>query len=211
MILRFKFIYKSSDKTLAKFLDFACKKFDCTYKIFQKQDEVFLYIELNEEQMNLFLESISSFIPLSIYYYDVQVDLVEQIPKNDSISLHEEKTISFCPSCLKEVENEKNKDYYNAFKSCNICNIWENPSFIFDNKSVESSKKLFENIAKLISENKKIKIKTLSGEFIFSKLENLENSTNLLVTNLNNISSMVVEDKTQIVFLASIEKPSIDF
>lgn len=211
MILRFKFIYKSSDKTLAKFLDFACKKFDCSYKIFQIQEEVFLYVESSEEQMNLFLESISSLIPMSIYYYNVEVELVEKIPENSSISLNEEKIISFCPSCLNEVEDEENKNYYNAFKSCNICKSWENPSFIFENKSIKSSKKLFEDIAKLINENKKIKIRTLSGEFIFSKLENLGNSTNLLVTNLNNISSVVVEDKTQIVSLVSIEKPSIDF
>ena len=211
MILRFKFIYKSSDKTLSKFLDFACKKFDCSYKIFQRQEEVFLYVESSEELINLFLESISSLIPMSIYYYNVEVELVEKIPENSSISLNEEKIISFCPSCLKEVEDEENKNYYNAFKSCELCHSWENPSFIFENKRLESSKRLFEDIAKLINENKKIKIRTLSGTFIFSKLKNLENSTNLLVTNLNNISSLVVEDKTQIVSLASIEKPSIDF
>lgn len=148
---------------------------------------------------------------MSIYYYNVEVELVEKIPENSSITLSEEKIISFCPSCLNEVEDEENKNYYNAFKSCELCHSWENPSFIFENKSLESSKRLFEDIAKLINENKKIKIRTLSGEFIFSKLENLENSTNLLVSNLHNISSMVVEDKTQIVSLASIEKPSIDF
>ena len=170
MILRFKFIYKSSDKTLSKFLDFACKKFDCSYKIFQRQEEVFLYVESSEEQINLFLESISSLIPMSIYYYNVEVELVEKIPENSSISLNEEKIISFCPSCLKEVEDVENKNYYNAFKSCELCHSWENPSFIFENKSLESSKRLFEDIAKLINENKKIKIRTLSGTFIFSKL-----------------------------------------
>lgn len=211
MVLKFKFSYKSTDKTFAIFLDSACRKFNCKYKISQELDFVYLYLEGEEELVNSFLESLSFSIPMSIYFYDVNVEVIDRFADSSSISLFQDKKISFCPSCLKEVEDEQSKDYYNAFKSCNICKSWENPSFIFENKSIESSKKLFEDMAKLISENKKIKIRTLSGIFIFSKLENLENSTNLLVTNLNNISSMVVEDKTQIVSLVSIEKPSMDF
>ena len=211
MVLKFKFSYKSSDKTFAIFLDSTCRKFNCKYKISQELDFVYLYLEGEEKLVNSFLESLSFSIPMSIYFYDVNVEVIDRFPDSSSISLFQDKKISFCPSCLKEVEDEQSKDYYNAFKSCNICKSWENPSFILENKSIESSKKLFEDMAKLINENKKIKIKTLSGTFIFSKLENLENSTNLLVTNLNNISSMVVEDKTQIVSLVSIEKPSMDF
>lgn len=211
MVLKFKFTYKSSDKTLAKFLDFASKQFDCEYKIYQELDFIYLYVDGNEEVLGKFSESLSIYIPMSIYYYDVKVEAADELPSLNSISLNQEKIISFCPSCLKKVENEQNKDFYNAFKSCNICDGFENAFFLFENKKVESNIELFEKIAFLINEDKKIKIRTLSGTFIFSKIKMLDICTNLLVTNISKIAQLIVENKTDIVALVSIEKPMISF
>jgi len=211
MVLKFKFTYKSSDKTLAKFLDFASKQFTSEYKIYQQLDFVYLYIEEKEEVLEKFSQSLSFYIPMSIYYYDIQVEVVDKIPFFDIISLDQEKTISFCPRCLSEVLSKENKNYYNAFKSCNICDGFKNPSFILDNKKVESNEKLFKNIASLINENKRIKIKTLSGTFVFSRINNLDECSSLLVTNISKIAKLIVENKTDIVALVSIEKPMINF
>lgn len=211
MVLKFRFTYKSNDKTLAKFLDYASKQFECSSKILQENDFVDLYINSSEEVLNQFSQALSLYIPMSIYYYDVQIEVVNELPSANTIPLIQDKLISFCPSCLAKVENKEDEDYYNAFKSCDICNNWEEAVFIFENEKLKSNIELFEKLAFLINDNKKIKIKTLSGTFIFSKFENIENSFRLLVTNLKNISSLVVENKTEIVALASIEKPSIDF
>lgn len=211
MVLKFKFTYKSSDKTLAKFLDFASKQFDCKYKIYQELDFIYLYVDGNEEVLEKFSESLSIYIPMSIYYYDVQVEAADELPSLNSISLNQEKTISFCPSCLKEVENEQNEDFYNAFKSCNICDSFKDAFFLFENKKVESNIELFEKIAFLINEDKKIKIRTLSGTFIFSKVKTLDICKNILVTNISKIAQLIVENKTDIVSLVSIEKPMINF
>ena len=211
MVLKFRFTYKSNDKTLAKFLDYASKQFECRYKILQENDFVDLYINSSEEVLNQFSQALSLYIPMSIYYYDVQIEVVNELPLANTISLTQDKLISFCPSCLAKVENKEDEDYYNAFKSCDICNNWEEAVFIFENEELKPNVELFEKLAFLINDNKKIKIKTLSGTFVFSKFENIENNSRLLVTNLKNISSLVVENKTEIVALASIEKPSIDF
>ena len=211
MVLKFRFTYKSNDKTLAKFLDYASKQFECSYKILQENDFVDLYINSSEEVLNQFSQALSLYIPMSIYYYDVQIEVVNELPSANTIPLIQDKLISFCPSCLAKVENKEDEDYYNAFKSCDICNNWEEAVFIFENEELKPNVELFEKLAFLINDNKKIKIKTLSGTFVFSKFENIENSFRLLVTNLKNISSLVVENKTEIVALASIEKPSIDF
>ncbi|MDX4038603.1 hypothetical protein, partial [Aliarcobacter skirrowii] len=88
---------------------------------------------------------------------------------------------------------------------------FEDATFIFENKKVKSDKKLFEKLSSLIYEGKKIKIKTLSGTFVFSKVENIDKSSELLVVSLENISSLVVEDINSIVALATIEKPKIEF
>ena len=211
MVLKFKFTYKSSDKTLAKFLDFASKQFDCKYKIYQELDFVYLYVESSEEILGNFSESLSRYIPMSISYYDVHVDVVDKLPTLDSIYLNQEKTISFCPSCLAQVENTQSEDFYNAFKSCNICDGFKEASFLLENKKIESNIDLFKKIAFLINENKKIKIKTLSGTLVFSKIKNLDECSSLLVTNIRKISQIIVENKTDIVALVSIEKPQINF
>jgi hypothetical protein len=211
MVLKFEFTYKSKDKTLAKFLDFASKQFDCSYKILQEGDFLYLYVESSQEILTSFSDNLSLYLPMSIYFYGLKVDVIDSLPSTNSISLEQDKNISFCPECLKKVEDEKNKDYYNAFKSCDICSGFEEAEFIFEDEKIESNKSLFEKIALLISENKKIKIKTLSGIFVFSKLENIDKSSKLLVTNLENISSLIVENKTEIIALASIEKPCMDF
>lgn len=211
MVLKFEFTYKSKDKTLAKFLDFASKQFDCSYKILQEGDFLYLYVESSQEILTSFSDNLSLYLPMSIYFYGLKVEVIDSLPLTNSITLAQDKHISFCPECLKKVEDEKNKDYYNAFKSCDICSGFEEAEFIFEDEVIESNKPLFEKIALLISENKKIKIKTLSGIFVFSKLENIDKSSKLLVTNLENISSLIVENKTEIIALASIEKPFIDF
>lgn len=214
MTLLFKFTYKSSDKTLIKFLDFASKQFNCSYKIYQELDFVYLYIEAKEEVLEEFSTKLSSLLPISIFYYGVEVEVVENLPKEASTSLKSsdnEKIISFCPSCLKVVENERSLDFYNAFKSCDICTTYENATFILDSVELKSDKKLFENLSHLINEDKKIKIKTLGGIFVFSKIKDIENHKELLVTNLANINSLIVENATSIVALASIEKPQIEF
>lgn len=211
MVLKFKFTYKSSDKTLVKFLDFVSKKFDCSYKIYQELDFVSLYIQAKEQILEEFSSSLSFYIPMSIFYYGVEVEVVENLPKEASTSLLDDKIISFCPSCLKEVEDEKSLDFYNAFKSCEVCKNFENATYIFENKEIKSEKRFFEKLSQLINQDKKIKIKTLSGVFIFSKVKDIENHKELLVTNLENINTLIVENVTSIVALASIEKPQIEF
>lgn len=211
MVLEFRFKYLSKNKTLGKFLDFAAKQSDCEYKIVQKLDFVHLYVKCSEKSLGEFSESLSKYLPMSIFYYDIVINTLPDFPNVQTMSLEQDNLISFCPTCLREVEDEENKNYYNAFKSCEVCDSFEEANFVLDNQKVESSKKLFENLAQEINENKKIKIKTLSGTFVFSKVNDLNSSTNLLATNLINMSSLVVENKTDIVSLASIEKPSVDF
>lgn len=211
MVLRYSFKYLSRDKTLAKFLDYACKQYICEYKIFQNLDYVYLFVETNKEIIEDFSNNLSSYLPMSIFYDDVDVELVDNMPSKETLFLDEKKLISFCPRCLKEAEDIVNENYYNAFTSCDICKCSSREELLFDEKEVKSDKKLFEELASLINANKKIKIKTLSGTFVFSKLNDLQNTKNLLVSNLMNISKLVVENKTQIVALVSIEKPSLDF
>ena len=86
MVLKFRFTYKSNDKTLAKFLDYASKQFECSSKILQENDFVDLYINSSEEVLNQFSQALSLYIPMSIYYYDVQIEVVKD--KFTSFKIH---------------------------------------------------------------------------------------------------------------------------
>lgn len=211
MVLLYKFKYISKDYTLIRFLDYIVKQFDFDYKILREKDYVFLYVESQTDILDELSNALSSNLPMSLFYYEIKVEVVHSLPKQESIQIIKDKPIPFCPKCLKEVLDENSSDYYNALRVCEICDGFKDGSFIFNNVKVESNKKLFENIAKLISVDKKIKIKTLSGEFVFSKLNNIDKVDSLLVTDLTKLSKLVVESKTDVVALASIEKPSIDF
>ena len=173
MVLEFKFNYKSSNKILMKFLDFVAKKFNCDYKIYQKLDFVYLYIEAEDEILEEFSNTLSLYVPMSIFYYGLELEVVEKLPLETSSSFDEESIISFSPNSLKEVEDKDSIDFYNAFKSCEVSKGFEDATFIFENQEVKSDKKLFEKLSFLINEDKKIKIKTLSGTFVFSKLKAL--------------------------------------
>ena len=125
----------------------------------------------------------------------------------------------FCTKCLKAVEEKGNKNYYNPFIFCEDCgqDLEAKALILFDGKKeIKKSNYIeyFEYTSKLINDGKKVKIKTLSGEFIFSKLDSMDknkkDNIKLLCADLNSISDVLVASKQEIIALASIEKPSID-
>ncbi|RXJ88877.1 hypothetical protein CRV01_09660 [Arcobacter sp. CECT 8983] len=211
MVLKFKFKYEATNKTYVNILHSFIKNHECEYKILQDLEHVYLLVEAKEEVLEEVSNNLSKYLPMSIYYEGLEVDVVKTMPKLESVKAEEQALNSFCPTCLEEVENEKGVNYYNAFKFCKACKTFENATFLLDEKEEKSSKKLFKKVASLINDNKKIKIKTISGTFVFQKLEFLDKSKTILCTNLKNISSLVVEQKQSIVALASIEKPLITF
>lgn len=212
MVLKYKFKYKATNKTYVNILHSIVEKYECEYKILQDLEHVYLLVEAQDEKIIEELSNdLSKYLPMSIYYEGLEVDVVKKMPQIESIKAEVKSLNSFCPSCLEEVEKESSANFYNAFKFCKTCSTFENATFILDNKEEKSSKELFERLAFLINENKRIKIKSVSGTFVFKKLESLEDVDVLLCTNLKNISKLVVEDKQAIVALASIEKPQIKF
>ncbi|NVJ53668.1 MAG: hypothetical protein HWD90_08220 [Campylobacteraceae bacterium] len=211
MVLKFKFKYKASTKTYVNILHSFIENYECEYKILQDLDHIYLLVEAKEETLEDLSNNLSNFLPMSIYYEGLEVDVVKTMPKLESVKAEAQSFNSFCPSCLQAVEDEKSVNYYNAFKFCKACKTFEDGIFLLDKKEVTSSKELFENLASFINENKRIKIKTISSTFVFQKLHSLDESKTILCTNLKNISSLVVEEKQSIVALASIEKPLITF
>ncbi|RXK00349.1 hypothetical protein CRU98_04110 [Arcobacter sp. CECT 8986] len=214
MILKFSFDYNSNNNALIYFLQNIVSKTKLENKIVRQKDIV-LYVEGNEEELISFSDELAATLPMSIFLKNNTAEVVPEIPQVDSIKVDKNKEFAFCASCLKQIEDSSNEDFYNPFISCSICGTTCDVKKLIllegnEEISYNSNKELFEKLASLINEDKKVKIKTNSGEFVFKKLSKTDKEVNLLSTNLVNISKVLVANKKEIVALASVEKPSLD-
>lgn len=222
MVLLYKFKYNSNNNTYKNFLFRIANNSKLPFSITLKDDFISLYIESDEDNLRNFSDNLSSNLPMSIFMTSENVEVVETMPKNEVTSIElDEEVLPFCPTCLKAIDDENSKDFYNPFLNCELCGEdikSDTLILINEDEKIESKnyKEIFEKTAELLNNGKKVKIKTFSGEFIFGTLnENLpceiQSSLKLMLTDINSIGKFVIAQKSEIVALASIEKPSIDF
>lgn len=218
MVLKYRFEYLSNNTTLINILDSLSKDFAIKYKILKTNNYIDLYVQSDLEVIEEFSTYLSNNVPMSLFFKGIDIKTVEKMP-NIGLDIKDNKNkLSFCSKCLKEVEDSSSTNYYNAFYSCSNCETkLEKSNFILRNEQEiikkENNIEYFEYLAKLINDGKKVEIKTFSGSFVFSKLENIQDKhqdrLKVLCTSLENISKIFVASKQEVVALASIEKPSI--
>ncbi len=212
MILQYKFKYLSNNNTLTRFLINIAKETNIKYKLTKNEDNINIFVQGDEDEQTNFSNNISSYLPISIFSKESSVELAEKMPDEDcDVNEKKEFNFPFCPKCLKIVEDKKSLDYYNPFVSCDLCHDYKEKT-----KVTKDYKKIFEDIASKIQSGLRVKINSMSGTFIYERVENLKNyenqkDINILCTNLKSLSSVVVVSSTEMVALASIEKPEIDF
>ena len=219
MVLIYKFEYFSNNFTLIHNIKACLKDFEINYKISKANNHINLFVESTKEILDEFSKILSTFLPMSIFLKNVEVESVDEFPTFPDINHLDCSILTFCTKCLKAVEEKGNKNYYDPFIFCEDCgqDLEAKALILFDGKKeIKKSNYIeyFEYTSKLINDGKRVKIKTLSGEFIFSKLEaidkNKKDKIKLLCTNLNNISDVLIASKQEIIALASIEKPRIN-
>lgn len=221
MILKYKFTYLSNNNTLINFLTNIAEESAIEYVITRDENEIDFYINAHEEELLSFADKLSADLPMSIFLKNTSAELAEDMPKSSCTSqARRELNLPFCPKCFKKAEDENASDFYNPFTTCKMCADTKSIHELIitsahDVKHTDAYKKVFQELATDINEGKKIKIRTLSGVFIFQKLENLKTSADqknitLLCTNLANISTVVVAKKAEIITLACIEKPQLE-
>jgi len=217
MVLEYKFEYHSNNNTLVSFLDNILKKRDIKYKVLREKDFIFLYIEDEEEKLLNVSDALSNELPMSIYLKNFTLEVVPEIPNKDYEIILDEFKLPHCSNCLNNIEDKESINYYNPFFDCDICGTTcdvNELKILEDNNILEyrNYKELFGLLALKISEGKRIKIKTPNGEFIYGKLSNeLNENKNILCTDINELSKLVVSSKEKTVALLSIEKPMVDF
>lgn len=217
MVLEYKFEYLSNNSVLINFIDKILTKKSATYKVFKDNAFIFLYIEDEEKKLLNISEELAKELPMSIFIKNYTLKVVPEIPNKDYDKKIDKYNLSYCSNCLANIEDQESRNFYNPFFDCDICGttcdvgsleLYENNKKI----SYTNYKQLFETIALKILEDKRVKIKTPMGEYVYSKINTkLDKNTKLICTNINNISKLVVSSKEKTIALLSIEKPAIDF
>ncbi|MGB7402901.1 MAG: hypothetical protein WA916_09980 [Arcobacter sp.] len=219
MVLIYKFEYFSNNFTLIHNIKACLKDFEINYKISKENNHINLFVESTKEILDEFSKILSTYLPMSIFLKNVEVESVDEFPNFPDINYLDFAPLTFCTKCLKAVEEKGNRNYYNPFVFCEDCgqDLQAKDLILFDGKKeIKKSNYIeyFEYTSKLINDGKKVKIKTLSGEFVFSILDSIDknkkDNIKLLCADLNSISDVLVASKQEIIALASIEKPSIN-
>lgn len=221
MVLKYKFEYISNNHTLINFLIKASQELSIENKIIKSEDSIEFYVSEEPEKLLTFSDLLSNYIPMSIFLKNTSVEEVEEMPSQSSYEeIKNEFNLPFCPQCLQEVDNENSVNYNNPFVSCECCTPIKNDKQYVLTKKNETEKSVdylavLQKVSNALSNGLKVKIKTFSGTFIFERLENLiqydkQENLNLLCTNLMNISNVFVAKKSEVVALASLEKPCLN-
>lgn len=213
MILEFKFEYSSPNSILEKFLLRISKECGLEINLFRDGNFLYLYVEGNDKELENFANKLSLELPHSIYMKNHFVHIVEEA-RGEKIYIDDKKILSYCPKCLREINDKNSKNYYNPFTSCEICGYGaKKQKFIFKNfaKELESDnyQEIFAKIAFLIKNGAIIKLKTFFGNFFIGKIEKAEGNFDIICNDLATIQKHSQVSKEEILALGSIEKPSI--
>ncbi len=206
MILEFSLDYRSSSLVYERLFFKKLKEHNLEGKIFRDHFNLKLYVESDSiELLEEFVSDFSSSLPHSIFLYQSDAKMVDEMPKN-SYKLSQSKKLSlpFCPECLKKVMDKTDKDYYNIFRECNACG--------YGIKGEQRSyKDEFEQLAKSIKEKKIVELNTFYGKYFVGVPTKICNSIdfNIITYDLATIEKYVNIEEYEILALGSFEKPLI--
>ncbi len=215
MVLNYSFEYLSNNNTLINFLIRIADESNIPFEIVRQNSTIDFYCEGDTQALTTFANNISADLPMSIFLKNTDVKEVEKMPQKTQFEdRQKEFEHSFCPKCLKEVENESSSNYYNPFTTCDLCvPAINNNQLIYTQNNQElhykDYKELFSTLAQSLNDGLPLKVQTHSGTFVFKKFEPANYEPNLLCCDLLSLSKTFVASKEELIALACIEKPQI--
>lgn len=206
MILEFSFENRSSSLTYEKLFLEALKEHNLTGNIRRDGFSLKLYVQAqNSEIIELFISDFTSFLPHSIFLYESNAQIVEEMPSDAYVLPKIQKlSHSFCPKCLREVMDSESANYYNIFTQCSACGY----GLRGNNRSYKQE---FEKIAIDIQAGKKIKINTFYGTYFIGIPDEICNTVpfDIVAYDLITIQKYANVEEYEINALGSFEKPLI--
>ncbi len=207
MILKYKIDYRSSSLTYQKIFLKCLKECGLNGKILQDNFIVKYYVEADETmEFEKFATLFAKRLPHSIFLYDTEVTVCEEMPNETTEDIKDEKRLPlpFCLDCLEKIIDENSQNYYDIFTSCDIC------GYNIDGEH-KNYKDEFERVAKLIENGENIELNTFYGNYRVGALNNISNNINfdIVAYDYATIKKYTHIEDCEVKALASFEKPFI--
>ncbi len=201
MILEYKFDYRSSSLVYEKIFLKQLKEYNLNGNILRNGFELNFFIEAdNLEKLEEFANTFSKNLPHSIFLYNIEASMVENMPTKQ-YKLIEDKKLSLppCPKCLNKI-----KDSYNIFTHCDICGYNSKG----DNRNYQIE---FIETAQKIKKGKIIEINTFYGKYFVGIPSSICNNIDfdILAYDLATVEKYTNIEEYELKALASFEKPAI--
>jgi len=203
MILRFTFNTPSTQGIIEKICIRVADRLGIKLGLSRDLENIYIYIEANEEEIDKFSKSLANELPLSIFLKSLNAEVVEEF-KDDLERKFPKLTLPPCPKCLREVKDEENEHYFDIFHHCEVCGYEVNEKWAMENGKLR--REFFEELAKKL-ENENIFIQTMNGSFEVSK--SLDKVDFVMAKDLASVAKYFMAFEGDAKALASIEKPFV--
>jgi hydrogenase maturation factor HypF (carbamoyltransferase family) len=201
MILEYKLDYRSSSLVYEKIFLNQLKEANLNGNIARDGHELKLFVEAQEaKELEEFATNFANALPHSIFLYDTQASMVNEMPSEPYKLPKQEKLPSApCPKCLNKIQNS-----YNIFTQCDVCG--------YHTRGEDRSYQIeFMESAQKIKEGKILEINTFYGKYFVGTPSNICNSLefDILIYDLATVKNYANIEEYELNALASFEKPAI--
>ena len=194
MYLKFIINYISNNTLVEKVVKKVAKQTNTNIGITKDNENIYIFMELNEEKINIFSNALDKALPASIFLKKLDAIVVDEF-ENSEIEL-ENISMPPCPECtIKTLQN------YDFTQSCEICGYKHN-------LESRSYKKEIREWANKIKQNETISIQTMNGSYEIGKVT--EDSEIIVASSLDNVAKYFVSFGGDGKALATIEKPILN-
>ena len=193
MYLKFIINYLSDNTLVEKIALNTAKETDTKIGITKDNENVYIFMELDEEKINKFATTLDKNLPASIFLKKIDAVVVDEF-ENSNITL-KNPSMPPCPKCTIKTLNS-----YDFSISCDVCG--------YDAKiESRSYEKEIKEWAKKIDNNESITIQTMNGIYEISKVK--EDSEVIVAKDLDAVAKYFVSFEGDGKALATIEKPTL--
>ena len=206
MILEYKIDFRSNSQIYEKIFLNLLNKYSQNGKILKDGYILKFYIEIeNTKNFEDFSTEFAQKLPNSIFLYDTEVKVIEEMPEDESIKLEKTKLqLPFCLDCLNSVLDKNSPNYHDIFTQCEICGY----GIEGEHRSYEEDIK---EIATLIESGVYVQLNTFYGTYTVGKLtkECEDFDFDVVAYDYATVSRYTHAKEYELKALASIEKPFI--
>jgi len=205
MILEYKIDYRSDLQIFQKIFLKLIEQYSLNGKIIKDDFILKCYIQIeNSEDFENFSKDFAKKLPNSIFLYQTEVNVIEEMPTGECKLLENSLEAPFCLDCLESITDKNSKNYYNIFTQCDLC------GYHIDGEH-KNYKDIFQTMASSIKDGYNFKINTFYGTYNIGQItqDSEKFDFDIVAYDYATISKYTNAKDYELKALASFEKPFI--